>query len=102
MCTAESTTCTIATEAPIYINTIKIVTHIIDDETVTCISAAETSNWTIATETVTTYITATDVITCIIAIESVSYIVLTETVTCRFDYIQKTFTCKNGASQRFF
>ena len=45
LCTAESTTCIIATVTPICINTIKIVTHIFgDDETVTCISAEETSN----------------------------------------------------------
>ena len=44
LCTAESTTCIIATETPTCINTIKIVTHIFDAETVICISAAETSN----------------------------------------------------------
>ena len=44
LCTVESTICIIATETPTYINTKKIVTHIFDTETVTCISAAETSN----------------------------------------------------------
>ena len=44
LCTAESTTCIIATVTPICINTIKIVTNIFDDETATYISAAETSN----------------------------------------------------------
>ena len=44
LCTAESNTCIIATETPTCINTIKVVTHIFDAGTVTCISAAETSN----------------------------------------------------------
>ena len=68
-----------------------------DAETVTCISATETSNWIISTETVTcmiaterfTNITVTESTTCIIAIESVSYIVPIETATCRIDLIQK-------------
>ena len=41
---AESTNCITATETTTCINTIKIVTHILYAETVTCISAAETSN----------------------------------------------------------
>ena len=44
LCTSEITTCIIATVAPICTNTIKIVTHIFYDETVTCTGAAETSN----------------------------------------------------------
>ena len=67
------------------------------EETVPCKSAAETSEWIIATETVTcmiatersTKITVTESTTCIIAIESVSYIVPTETATSRIDYIPK-------------
>ena len=107
MCTAESTTCIVATETPTCINTIKIVTHIFDAETVTCISTAETSNWIISTETITcmiatersTNITITESTTCIVAIEpqnlhklaieNGSYTVPTETATCRIDYIQK-------------
>ena len=37
------------TETPTCINTIKIVTHLFDEETVTCISAAWISHWKIAT-----------------------------------------------------
>ena len=44
LCNAESTTSITATETPTCKNTIKIVTHIFDAETVTCMSTAETSN----------------------------------------------------------
>ena len=37
LCTAESTSCIVATETPTCINTIKIVTPTFDAETVTCI-----------------------------------------------------------------
>ena len=44
LCTAESTTCIIATDTPTCINTIKIVIHIVDVVTATYISAAESYN----------------------------------------------------------
>ena len=89
-------------ETPMCTVSIKIVTHIFDAETFTCINATEISNCIIATETViyitatkkstntivaegTTCITATDIGACIIAIESVSCLVPTETATCRTD-----------------
>ena len=95
-----------ATETPICIIVIKIVTYIFAAETVTCTSVAETSNCIIAIETVTciiateistnipvtesttskTCINATDVVTCIIAKESVSSIVPTEASTYRIHY----------------
>ena len=113
MHSAESTTCIVATEIPICINTIKIVTHIFDAETVTCISAAETSTWIISTciwlqTERSTNITVTESNTCIVAIEpqnlhklaieSGSYIVSTEPATCRIDCIQKlslVLACRN-------
>ena len=129
MCTAEGTTCIIATETPTCINTIKIVTtHIFDAETVTWMSAAETSNCIIVTKTVTcmiaaeksnsitvtesaififviepqTSIIAADVVTCITTIESVSYIVPIETVTCRIDYIKKLLLAEMVAVRNSF
>ena len=127
-CTAESTTCIIATETSTCIHTIKIVTHIFDVETVTCISAAETSNYIITIETVTcmmaterhTNITVTESTISIVAIEPQN---LNNSIRrchlhncCRECQLHssnrnfhlqnwlytKTFTCRNGASQRFF
>ena len=115
LCTAESTTCIAAKEAPTYKNTMKIVIYIVNPENATYISAAESYNSMIATETVTymtviersSNITVIETTTCIVAIEpqnldnrsrrfhlhnsikSVSFIVPTETTTCRIDYIQK-------------
>ena len=66
--TAEDTTCLIATETPICIITIKIVTHIFAAETVTCICAVETSNC----------ITVTKIVSCVIVTERPTNIPVTE------------------------
>ena len=68
----RSTTCITATEIPICINTIKIVTYIFNAEPVTCISAAKTSNWIIVPGTVT----------CMIAKERSTNITVMESTTC--------------------
>ena len=109
----ETDTYITATETPICIITIKIVTHIFTVETFTCISAAETSNCITGIETVTCII-ATERSTSIsvaesttkmiaiepqnlhsckrcchphiIVIESVNCIVPTKTATCGIDY----------------
>ena len=128
LCPAESTTWIIAIETPSCLNTKKIVTHIFDAKTVTCINAAETSYWVIATETATcmigtetsTNITVTESTTCIVARQPQN---LHNCNRCchlhncyrecqlhssnRNCHLQnwlytETFTCRNGASQRFF
>ena len=75
----------IATETPMCIISVKIVTHIFAAETFTCVNAAETSNCIIAT---VTYIVA--YVSCIIPKEKLSPAELTS----------ETFTYRDGASQR--
>ena len=131
MCTAESSTFVIVipTETPTCINTKKKSCHLIfTAETVTCISAAETSNYIISTETVTcrtatersSNITTTKTTICIVAIESQNLNNFFRRYHlpnfCREYQLHssnrnfhlniwlytETFTCRNNVSQRFF
>ena len=109
----------IATEAPICIITMNVVAHTFAAETVTCICGAETSNCIIATEShldncnrkihqhtsnrkyhLKTCKIATDVVICIIAIEM--SVASFQQKLQPAELTTETFTCRNGASQRFF